>query len=82
MKWRGETEEQWIERVSKWHRVFCLFPRQMRNGDWVWLEHCWCIFARKNLMGQRHFVFSNSVTEPEDIHGTLRPLKPKPKPKG
>ena len=63
MKWRGETEQQWAERTSDWHRYFCWIPRQMRSGNWVWLEYVW----RIRLCGVPFdlYVFSDSVTPPE-----------------
>lgn len=41
MRWQGETEAQWEQRVSQWHPHFCLIPRQMPNGGWIWLERIW-----------------------------------------
>lgn len=66
MKWRGETQLQWEERTSDWHRHFCLFPRQMRNGNWVWMEYCWTR-RRNTLGGGWYFEFSDAVTMPEDV---------------
>lgn len=39
MKWRGETEAQWLERTCDWHQVYCWLPTQDRNGTWVWLDY-------------------------------------------
>lgn len=74
MKWKGETKAQQDARLQEWHKHFCLFPRQMRNGTWVWLAHCWCIM-RRTLGGSFYFEFSDSVTRPEDVRPT-RPVPP------
>lgn len=73
MKWRGETEHQWKVRTAQWHDVFCWLPRQMRNGNWVWLEPCWA--KRGETAGGRAFwQFSDSLRMPEDV----RPQTPPP----
>ena len=41
MRWKGETGTQWRDRVTKEHRHFCWLPRQMSDGTWIWLEHCY-----------------------------------------
>lgn len=39
MRFKGETLDQFGERAEKnWFRQFALFPHQMHNGEWVWLE--------------------------------------------
>ncbi|WPZ28996.1 hypothetical protein T8A63_15385 [Sulfitobacter sp. OXR-159] len=38
MKWRGETQDQWVKRMATWRRWFAWHPVQMDNGDWVWLQ--------------------------------------------
>lgn len=41
MRFRSETPEMRASRQSKWHRKFCLLPRQTCEGEWVWLEYVW-----------------------------------------
>lgn len=41
MQWSGETTQQREKRQSDGVRRFALFPRQMVDGRWVWLEHYW-----------------------------------------
>lgn len=78
MKWRGETDHQWKMRTIEWHRHFCLFPRQMRGGNWVWLERVWCRRVMSGVNGNYWWEFSDSLTAPEDV----RPTSPPPKPRG
>lgn len=76
MKWRGETETQWLERTREWHRHYCWLPTQMRNGKWVWLEWVWAI-RHNNLRGGWWFEYSDAVAQPEDYRGPTTPLPPK-----
>lgn len=76
MKWRGETEKQWLHRTAEWHRYFCILPQQMRNGSWVWLSPVWCIRRTKN-MGY-YFEFSDAVSMPVDAPRPQRPPPPAP----
>jgi len=47
MKWQGETQQQWIDRVvDNWTRCFALFPTQMTDGTWVWLENYEVMYGR------------------------------------
>ena len=41
MIWNGETQAQYEDRVSKGILMFALFPRQMVDGRWVWLDYYW-----------------------------------------
>lgn len=68
MRWPGETSRQWGERVRQWHHHFCLFPAQMNDGTWVWLEHVW---RRAYTAGfGTYFEFTSARTPPEDIKST------------
>lgn len=72
MKWRGETSEQWFERITHWHRHFCWLPRQMMSGSWIWLEPCWAKMGK--ISG--HWRYSDAVAEPEDV-GPQTPPPPR-----
>lgn len=41
MIWSGETYEQAKSRWSDGVECFALVPRQMADGNWVWLEKYW-----------------------------------------
>lgn len=38
MRWRGRTFEQWRLDAMEWHQHYALFPAQMDDGSWIWLE--------------------------------------------
>jgi len=38
MQWRGETVEQFWDRVCEWHGAYAWFPVQLTDGTWLWLE--------------------------------------------
>lgn len=76
MKWKGETEQQWRLRTSTWHRAFCWWPTQMRNGKWVWLAYAWAI-RRPTVAGGSFWEYSDAAAAPEDF----RPSTPPPAPR-
>lgn len=41
MRWRGETARRREAREREGVRRFALFPTQMHDGTWVWLEYFW-----------------------------------------
>ncbi|OQM74910.1 hypothetical protein [Manganibacter manganicus] len=41
MRWKGETYDEWYDRVTTWQRSFCWKPRQTDDGMWVWLDFVW-----------------------------------------
>lgn len=66
MKWRGETERQWLDRTRRWHRVFLLFPEQMLDGTWVWLETAWARRVPTNVNRGWFWEYSQAVTALEE----------------
>jgi len=82
MKWQGETWDQWEARAkSEGIRWFAMFPAQMHDGQWVWLE--WFISkARSNLRGGLFWDnYRIGDTEAQAEKGYDRPPPPRPKPK-
>jgi len=70
MRWGGETLEQYVDRVTKWHRVFALLPEQMTEGEdagtWIWLEH----YERRILVNQMR---TRMITERRTLGTPDRP---------
>jgi hypothetical protein len=38
MQWRGETVDQFWDRVCEWHSAYAWHPVQLMDGTWLWLE--------------------------------------------
>ena len=67
MKWQRETNCQRKQRLSEWHRHYCLLPTQARNGEWVWLDYIW-----------RRLVLNTPFPFFEYFEGAEPPAKPHP----
>ena len=46
MIWKGETVEQYEVRAERGLSTFALFPTQMDDGNWVWLQRYWAGLRR------------------------------------
>ena len=46
MIWKGETIEQYEARAEQGLSTFALFPTQMDDGHWVWLQRYWAGLRR------------------------------------
>ena len=57
MRWRGETIDQYEDRAQDGVSVFALFPTQMHDGTWVWLERYWA-GLRKGVNNRRWWLRS------------------------
>ena len=68
MRWSGETLEHWPSRVQDWHKHYCWFPTQMRDGSWVWLETVWRKFNRYDTARGFHgqWTYSDALIKPEE----------------
>lgn len=79
MKWKGETEAQWLEKTKKWHLSYCWLPIQMPHGKWVWLEHVWRRRSGYGVNGRWNWEYSDDTIQPLDLDFfSSRPPKPKP----
>lgn len=77
MVWNGETESQYRARERDGIIWFALFPAQMHDGQWVWLEWFWSSWVPTHS-GRGYW--RNGRTQYDAMYrGPLSPPPPKPK---
>lgn len=85
MIWRGETFEQWKDRLQHGAQSFALFPTQMDDGRWVWLQRYW---VRLIPTHSGRWYFATAIDRRDlkdpwavDFIGPPRPMPPPPGPR-
>lgn len=68
MRWQGETVLQWRERTNEWHLKFLLWPRQMYDGEWVWLEYAWAKRTHGWSWMTASWIYTTNIQQWENVN--------------
>jgi hypothetical protein len=81
MRWHGETLDQRIERRKSGRKYFALFPTQMEDGQWIWLEKYWSVYRRIDLVEER-WRWHNFISMEDAMRDRGPKTPPPPKMRG
>lgn len=75
MMWGGMTDDQRrVYHIHNWTPKFALFPVQLTNGNWLWLE--WYAWRWRGLPNARVEVLRKLLWEDDPCPPITRPAPP------